>query len=104
MLSTFTELEKESPRLGSNGFRRSNIEIIASILEACRYGTCKTRVMHLCNLSSRQLEGYVDLLLKASLLIIENDHRSFMLVVSSKGKCFLNTYRAMKTMIEKPLI
>ena len=76
------------------------MEIIASILEACRYGTNKTHVIYQCNLNLKQFEGYFALLLKANLLIIENNHRSFVLIVSSKGKCFLDAYDTMKTVIE----
>jgi predicted transcriptional regulator len=86
--------------LASISFRRSYVDIAASILEACRYGTNKTHVIDRCNLSSKQLEGYLDLLSKANLLVIENSHRCFMLTVSSKGKQFLKTYNVMKTMME----
>jgi predicted transcriptional regulator len=86
--------------LESTSFRRCQVDIAASILEACRYGTNKTRVIDRCNLSSKQLEGYLDLLSKANLLVIENDHRRFMLTVSSKGKHFLEIYNGMKTMME----
>lgn len=89
--------------LASIGSRRSNIEIIVSILEACRCDTCKTRVMYKCKLSFRQLEGYLQLLLKARLLTIENNKRSLMFRVSSKGKNFVEAYHTMKTMIENPV-
>jgi predicted transcriptional regulator len=79
---------------------RSNVEIIASILEACQYGDNKARVIYECRLNYPQLKRYLDLLLKANLLAMENDHRSSMLIVSDKGKCFLNAYNTMKTMIE----
>jgi len=48
----------------------------------------------------KQFEDYLDLLLKANLLVMENHRRYFMLTVSNKGKCFLNTYNNMKTMME----
>jgi predicted transcriptional regulator len=76
------------------------VDIAASILEACRYGTNKTHTMYQCNLSSKQLEGYLDLLSKANLLVIENDHRRFMLTVSSKGKHFLKVYNGMKSLMQ----
>jgi predicted transcriptional regulator len=76
------------------------MEIIASMLDVCRYGAKRTRVMGQCNLSFRQLESYLDVLLKANLLLIENDSRSFLLRVSGKGKDFLQTYDRMMTMLE----
>lgn len=86
--------------MASTSLRRSNVEIIASILKACRYGTNKTRAMYQCNMNFKQFEDYLDLLLKANLLVMENHRRYFMLTVSNKGKCFLNTYNNMKTMME----
>ena len=78
---------------------RTRIDIIASILDACHYGTKKTRVMYQCNLSFRQLTDYLDLLSKANLLIIENDRRFTLLRVSSKGKDLLKAYNSMKTIM-----
>jgi len=78
------------------------MEIIVAILEACRLGTCKTQVMYKCCLNFKQLEGYLELLLKTNLLTIEIHHRFFMLTISDKGKGFLKTYQTMKTMIEQP--
>lgn len=80
--------------------RRTHLEIIASILDTCRYWTKKTNVMYQCNMSYKQLAGYLDLLLEANLLLIENDRRSLLLRVSSKGKDFLKAYNTMMTMME----
>lgn len=85
---------------GANSGRRTYLEIVASILDACHYWTKKTHVMYQCNMSSKQFTGYLDLLLEANLLIIENDRRSLLLRVSSKGKHFLKTYNSVKTMME----
>ena len=79
---------------------RTNLEIIASILDACHYGAKKTRVMYQCNLSFKQLRGYLDLLLEANLLLIENQPRYPLLRVSGKGKDFLKAYDSMKTLME----
>lgn len=80
--------------------RRGHLEIIASILDACRYSTRKTRVISQCNMSYPQFMGYLDLLLKANLLLIENDSRSNLFTVSSKGKDFLKAYNSVITMLE----
>jgi len=56
--------------------------------------------MNHCNLNTKMFEDYLDVLLKANLLLMESDNYFFMLMVSSKGKSFLNTYHAIKTMIE----
>jgi len=85
---------------GTYSERRTYLEIIASILDTCRYRTKRTRVMYQCNMSSKQLEGYLDVLLKANLLLIENDSRSFLFRVSGKGKDFLKAYNNVMTMLE----
>jgi predicted transcriptional regulator len=87
-------LATKSPR------HRTFLEIIASILDACQHGTRKTRVMYQCKMSSKQFTGYLDLLLEANLLLIDNDRRCFLFRVSSKGKDFLKAYNGMKTLVE----
>jgi len=51
-------------------------------------------------MSSKQFTGYLDMLLKANLLLIENDHPSLLLRVSGKGKDFLKTYNSVMSMLE----
>ena len=80
--------------------RRTRLDVIASILNACQYGTKKTHVMYLCNLSFKQLAGYLGLLLHANLILIENDRQSVLLKVSRKGKDFLRAYDDIKAMME----
>ena len=83
-----------------NSGRRGHLEIIASILDACRYSTRKTRMISQCNLSYPQFMGYLDLLLKANLLLIENNRQSLLFTVSGKGKDFLKAYSSVMTMLE----
>jgi len=80
--------------------RRTRLDVIASILDACQYWTLKTHVMYQCNLSFKLLTDYLDLLLEAHLLLIEDDRRSLLFRVSSKGKDFLRAYDGIKTMME----
>jgi len=86
----------------TNRERRTRLEIIASILDACHNWTRKTHVMFQCNLSYNLLKDYVDLLLEANLLLIENDSQSPLLRVSRKGEDFLKAYAGIKTMMEAP--
>jgi predicted transcriptional regulator len=82
--------------------RRTPFEVIASILDACQYGTRRTRVMYQCNMSFKQLADYLDLLLETNLLLNDNNHQYSLLRVSSKGKDFLKAYNSMKTLMELP--
>jgi predicted transcriptional regulator len=83
-----------------NSGRRPHLEIVASILSTCRHWTKKTQVMSQCNMSSKQFTGYLDALLEANLLLIQNDRRSLLLRVSGKGKDFLKAYNSVITMLE----
>jgi predicted transcriptional regulator len=85
---------------GTGRKRRNNLEIIASILDACRYWTKKKNAMCQCGMSSKQFAVYLDVLLEANLLSTENNCQSPVLRVSSKGKDFLQAYNSMKTMME----
>jgi predicted transcriptional regulator len=51
-------------------------------------------------MSSKQFTGYLDALLEANLLLIQNDRRSLLLRVSGKGKDFLKAYNSVITMLE----
>ena len=47
---------------------RESLDIIDLILLVCLSGTMKTHVMYKCNLNSRQVQDYLELLLKFQLL------------------------------------
>ena len=76
------------------------MEIVASILDACRYSKRKYHVMYTCNMSSPQFRGYLDMMLKANLLFAEIDSGHLLLKVTGKGKDFLKAYNGVKTMLE----
>ena len=82
------------------GERRTHMDILASILDACQDLTLRTQVMYRCNLSFKQLTGYLDLLLKTHLLLIQNDPQHSLLIVSSKGKKFLKAYSSIMALME----
>jgi predicted transcriptional regulator len=73
--------------------RRDRLYIIAVILEIAREGTLKTQVMYQANLSFTQLNGYLELMLKVSLLdkVSENNREIYQATV--KGMDFLQRYR-----------
>lgn len=79
---------------------RTHLDIIASILDACHYGTTKTHVMYRSNLCFKQLKQYMDLLLKANLLLIESDRPFVVFRVSGKGVHFLKAYHSLMNMME----
>jgi predicted transcriptional regulator len=48
--------------------RRSKHAIISEILDVCRTGACKTRIVYQANLNFRTVNPYIDLLIKNNLL------------------------------------
>ena len=81
---------------------RGSLEIIADILEASKGKTRKTYLMYRCNLSFRQLENYLNLLLKGGLIsIIENnDNNTSLFRITEKGERFLETYKGLQGLMK----
>ena len=75
--------------------KRSDIDIMANILSEARRGARKTRIMYRCNLSHRQLEAYLELLLDMGFL--ESNSNSFG--TTTKGRKFLDAYGALKALM-----
>ena len=69
--------------------------IVANILREAVGGAKKTHIMYRCNLSFRQLQTYLDLLLNTGLLIISEEEKSSkanLLETTIKGRAFLQAY------------
>lgn len=82
------------------GHRRPLFEIISQILGACHVNAKKTALMYRCNMSFKQLTGYLDLMLSAKLLLIENNGPHLLFRISGKGRDFLKVYESLKTLME----
>ena len=82
--------------------KRSDIDIMASILNEAHKGARKTRVMYGCNLSYRQLQVYLKLLLGMGFLSSHSEKGSSKLDVfktTAKGLKFLKAYRTLKALM-----
>ncbi len=81
--------------------KRSDIDIMADILIVAKEDTLKTHIMYKCNLSHKQLEIYLNLLLEIGLLKShlneENNARCYE--ITSKGLVFLKTYSKLKDLM-----
>ena len=75
--------------------KRSDIDIMASILSEAHRGARKTRIMYRCNLSHRQLEVYLKLLLGMGFLVSRSD----LFKTTAKGRKFLDAYRTLKALM-----
>ena len=75
--------------------KRSDLDIIANILNEAREGAKKTRIMYRCNLSHRQLQAYLKLLLSMGLLASRSD----LYKTTAKGHKFVDAHRTLKALI-----
>mgnify|MGYP000129569645 FL=1 len=81
---------------------RDSIDIVADILRASLGGAKKTQLMYHCNLSFRQLESYLNLLLDRDLLrcrTVESSRSSIIFEITEKGQEFLRSYKILKSLI-----
>lgn len=81
---------------------RSRIDIIANILKEAIDGAKKTQIMYRCNLSFRQLQTYLSLLIEKKLLRAiyakENTKIEFF-EITGKGRAFLKTYNSIRALL-----
>ena len=81
---------------------RSQIDIMASILNEAVKGAKKTRIMYRCNLSYRQLQRYLKLLLGMELLRLmskKGSAETIFFKTSEKGRTFLDAYRRLRALM-----
>ena len=81
--------------------RRNGYDIIAEILDIAKYGQKKTKIMSSANLSYRQLDGYLSLLLGAGLLEKSNNPTKNILKTTEKGSKCLDSYHEMTSFLKK---
>ena len=81
--------------------KRSEIDIMTSILGEARKGSRKTRIMYRCNLSHRQLKVYLKFLLDMKLLmsVCEEDSKTTFYQTTAKGRNFLDAYGKLKELM-----
>jgi len=78
------------------------MDIMACILNEAIKGAKKTRLMYRCNLSYRQLQAYLKLLLSMEMLKLtsrEGSNTTDFFKTSAKGYEFLDAYHNLKTLM-----
>jgi predicted transcriptional regulator len=68
--------------------KRNREEIISQILNVCRNGAIKTRVVYQANLNFKTVEPYLALLVKNNLLEVQNGEKR-MYETTQKGESLL---------------
>jgi predicted transcriptional regulator len=89
------------PRL-ENSFnrRRSEIEVLASILEVAQKGGNKTKILHKSNLSYTQLKKYLQFMVEKGLMEVGERGRGNIYTTTVKGLLFLTAWKRMITLLE----
>jgi predicted transcriptional regulator len=76
--------------------RRSDVDIMANILGEANKGTKKTHIMYKCNLSHKQLQIYMQLLLDMEFLTTHKKKKSDYFRTTPKGFKFIEAYHTLK--------
>ena len=71
---------------------RESLDIIDLILLVCLNGTMKTHVMYKCNLNSKQVQDYLELLLKFRLLEKNDSRERTTYLTTDRGRHFIKAY------------
>jgi len=82
--------------------KRSDTDIMASILKETHKGARKTRIMYRCNLSHAQLKVYLKLLSGMGFIACHSEKHSSELGLfktTAKGLKFLDAYRTLKALM-----
>ncbi len=86
---------------------RGALEIMELILSACLRGSLKTRVMYKCKLNSKQLEQYLEFLLRHELLSrdqVDPRSKKYGYKTTPKGRKYINTFKELKRILDLSLI
>ncbi|UCE16020.1 MAG: transcriptional regulator [Candidatus Bathyarchaeota archaeon] len=87
----------------SSSSHRSQIDIIANILQVAVEGAKKTHIMYGCNLSFGQLQTYLDLLLDRGLLETISETggagNSAFFQTTTRGQSFLHVYQDLRGLL-----
>jgi len=76
--------------------RRDRIEIVADILQASKRGTTKTKIMLRADVNFKQVQKYLDILMKKDLITVTRQGRRSLFQISDKGIEYLNEYNRLK--------
>lgn len=81
---------------------RSRVDIMANVLQESIGGAKKTHIMYNCNLSFKQLQTYLELLIERELLEIKSEGKGNsggFYEITQKGRAFLRSYHSIKILL-----
>jgi predicted transcriptional regulator len=87
---------------GESIAHRGRFDIMANILSSSVDGAKKTQLMYKCNMSFRQLEAYLNLLIEKKLIhkrVHNGSKDPTIYEITEKGHSFLRFYSSLKAML-----
>jgi predicted transcriptional regulator len=85
----------------SRTMKRSREEIISQILEICKNGASKTKIVYRANLNFRTVNPYLDLLIKNDLIQV-NEGRAMLYETTPKGIRLLESIKQINDKLLDP--
>jgi predicted transcriptional regulator len=80
--------------------KRSKHVIISEILDICKDGANKTRIVYQANLNFRTVDPYIDLLIKNNLLEVKQE-KSVLYETTDKGKKMLDDFKQINSQLSE---
>jgi predicted transcriptional regulator len=87
-------------REGMQMLKRSKHVIISEILDICKDGANKTRIVYQANLNFRTVDPYIDLLIKNNLLEIKQK-KNVSYETTDKGKKMLDDFKQIDSQLSE---
>lgn len=86
----------ESKKLMLGSGNRESLDIINLILLVCVTGTMKTHIMYKCNLNSKQVQEYLEMILRFELVQkVETESGRTTYLTTEKGRKLTKAYASM---------
>jgi predicted transcriptional regulator len=79
--------------------KRSRHEIISQILDICKNGASKTRIVYQANLNFKTVNPYLDLLIKNE-LIEKKENQNILYETTERGNKLLDNFKQMKSHLD----
>ena len=80
--------------------KRSKHVIISDILDICKNGACKTRIVYQANLNFRTVDPYIDLLIKNNLIEIKQE-KNVLYETTDKGIHLLDDFKHINSQLSE---
>ena len=81
--------------------KRSKHVIISEILDICKDGANKTRIVYQANLNFKTVDPYIDLLVKNDLLEVKQE-KNVLYETTHKGKRMLDDFKQINSQLSGP--